>query len=106
MPKTKSIPEIVQELWELLRDYAKQEMVDPVKDLGRYLKWGLTGVVLLTLGIFFLALGALRALQTQTGDLFDDGMLSSVPYLIVVVALAVVMGVAFSRIGKAPRSTR
>lgn len=98
--KTKPIPEVVQELWELLRDYARQEMVDPVKDLKSYVTWGLAGAVFITLGLFFLALGGLRVLQTQTGELFDDGVLSSVPYLIVVVALAIVVGVAASRIGK------
>jgi hypothetical protein len=97
---TKPIPEVVQELWELLKDYAKQETVDPVKDLGRFLKWGLTGAVMLALGIFFLALSLLRVLQTQTGGAFDDGWLSALPYLIVLVGLVLVAGITAWRIGK------
>jgi hypothetical protein len=93
------MPDTVQDLWDLLVAYAKQETVDPLRNLGRYLGFGLAGSALLTLGTFFLALSALRALQTQTGDVFD-GNWSFVPYLIVIVALALVAAVAVSRIKK------
>jgi hypothetical protein len=95
----KSIPEVGQELWELLKAYAQQETIDPLRGLGRYLGYGLGGALLLSLGVVFLALGLLRTLQTKTGDLFD-GWLSAGPYLIVLVAVAIVAGVAASRIAK------
>jgi hypothetical protein len=95
----KSIPEVVQDLWELLKAYAQQETIDPLKGLGRYLGFGLGGAALLSLGVFFLALSALRALQTQTGDVFT-GWRSALPYLIVLIVVGALAVVAASRIGK------
>jgi hypothetical protein len=100
VPKTpKSIPEVVQELWELLKAYAQQETIDPLRGLGRYLGFGLAGAALLSLGLFFLAMSVLRVLQSETGDAFT-GWRSALPYLIVLVLVAAVAGVAISRIGK------
>jgi hypothetical protein len=101
--KTKPIPEILQELWELLLGYARQETIEPLSNLGRYLKFGFTGALLLAIGTFFLALSALRALQTQTGEAFNDGVGSSVPYLVVLVGLTVIAGLSVWRIGKAKK---
>lgn len=103
----KSIPEVIQELWELLKAYARQETIDPLKNLGRYLGYGLGGMALLTLGVFMLALSGLRALQTQTGDVFA-GWRSAFPYLIVLVVLAGLAVLAASRIprDKAPTEPR
>jgi hypothetical protein len=95
----KSIPEVVQELWELLKAYAQQETIDPLRGLGRYLGFGLAGAALLSLGLFFLAMSALRVLQSETGDAFT-GWRSALPYLIVLVLVGAVAGVAISRIGK------
>ena len=95
----KSIPEVVQDLWELLKAYAQQETIDPLKGLGRYLGFGLGGASLLSLGVFFLALSALRALQTQTGDVFT-GWRSALPYLIVLIVVGALAALAASRIGK------
>jgi hypothetical protein len=77
----KSTAEIIQDLWQLTKDYARQETVDPLKALGRFLGFGLAGAILLGLGGFFLALALLRALQNETGDAFD-GYLDVMPYLI------------------------
>ncbi len=92
-PQQKSVTEIAQELFELLRTYAQQQTLDPIKSLGIYLAWGVTGALLLATGLFFLALSLLRALQTQTGTTFT-GSWSWAPYLIVAVALSLVIGVA------------
>jgi Putative Actinobacterial Holin-X, holin superfamily III len=78
----------IRELKDLVVAYAKQEMLDPLKGMGRYLGYGVGGAVLLGTGIFFLAMALLRALQTQTGDAFADWR-SFLPYLIVVVVLVV-----------------
>jgi hypothetical protein len=97
--RSKSIPDIVQELWELLKNYARQETVEPLKGLGRYLGYGVGGAALLSLGLFFLMLAALRVLQSETGDVFT-GWLSAMPYLIVLFVAALVAGVAGTRIAK------
>lgn len=97
--RSKSTPEVLQELWQLLKGYARQETVDPLRNLGRYLGYGLGGMALLTLGVFLLALSGLRALQTQTGDVFA-GWRSAFPYLIVLVVLMGVAALAARRIGR------
>jgi FtsH-binding integral membrane protein len=95
--KQKSVSEIAQELWELLRAYALQETVDPLKKLGAYVAWGAGGSALMSLGAFFLSMSLLRALQTETGDTFV-GEYSWVPYFIVALVLCGVTAIAVRRI--------
>ena len=83
--KDKSLPGEAGELWQLVVGYAKQETLDPVKNLGRFLGFGLGGALLGSLGAVLLLLGGLRLLQTETGDAFD-GNLTFIPYLLVLVA--------------------
>jgi len=96
-PQQKSVAEIVQDLWALLKAYAVQETLDPLKMLGRYLAWGVGGSALMALGLFFLGLSLLRVLQTETGTTFAGGW-SWVPYLITAVVLSAVIAVAVRRI--------
>lgn len=93
----KSIPEVVTELWELTTAYAKQETIDPLKGLGRFLGYGIGGAILLGLGVGLLLLSGLRALQTETGSMFT-GNLSWLPYLIAVVVGGLLIGLALSRV--------
>jgi hypothetical protein len=83
--KDKSLPGEAQELWQLVLGYAKQETIDPVKNLGRFLAYGMGGALLGSLGAVLLLLGGLRLLQTETGSAFD-GNLTFIPYLLVLVA--------------------
>jgi len=83
--KEKSLPGEAQELWQLVVGYAKQETLDPVKNLGRFLGFGLGGALLGSLGAVLLLLGGLRLLQTETGEAFD-GNLTFIPYLLVLIA--------------------
>ena len=80
--KDKGLPGEAQELFQLVVGYAKQETLDPVKSLGRFIGYGMAGALLSSLGAVLLLLGALRLLQTETGDAFD-GNLTFVPYLVV-----------------------
>jgi len=86
----KSVPVLAAETWDLVRAYAKQETVDPIKGLGRYAAFGVGGSLLLSIGLVLLLVGGLRALQTETGSTFD-GNWSWVPYLIVLAAAALVL---------------
>ena len=95
----RSVSDSVQELKDLLVAYAKQETIDPLRNLGRFLGFGLGGMVLLLLGTLFLSLSALRALQTQTGDVFD-GFWSWVPYVIVLLALSLLAYLSVRRISR------
>ena len=82
--KDKSLPGEAQELWQLVVGYAKQETLDPVRNLGRFLGFGMGGALLGSLGAVLLLLGGLRLLQTETGSAFD-GNLTLIPYLLVLV---------------------
>lgn len=88
-----------RELWELTQAYAKQETVDPLKNLGRYLGYGVAGALSIALGMLILALGILRALQTV--DWFDNSW-SFVPYAIVMLGLIVVIVLLAMRIQSPP----
>ena len=87
-PSRPSLPQLVIELKDLIVAYLKQETVVPLKQLGRYLAFGIAGSLLMGVGVILMSLGLLRLLQTQTGDTFADDW-SWVPYLIVFAALVI-----------------
>jgi hypothetical protein len=80
------LPQLVLELRELIVEYFKQETIVPLRQLGRYVAFGLLGAFLLGLGVVFLGIAGLRALQTETDTTFT-GNWSWAPYGIMVVAL-------------------
>lgn len=93
----KSITEITSELLDLAKGYAKQETVEPLRSIGRYLSFGTAGALLLAVGVVLLMLAGLRALQTQTGSTFG-GNLSWIPYGIVLVVALLLVAIAAARI--------
>jgi hypothetical protein len=80
------LPQLVVELKEMVVDYVMQETVVPLRNLGRYISFGIVGSFLLGLGVALLGVGLLRALQTETGSTFT-GDWSWAPYGIVVVVM-------------------
>jgi hypothetical protein len=98
-PSLKNVPDILQDLKDLLISYAKQETVDPLRNLGRYLGFGLAGISLLTLGTFLVGMALLRFVQTMTGDWVNDPW-SWVPYLAPIAFYVLVIVIAVSRIGR------
>jgi membrane protein implicated in regulation of membrane protease activity len=100
----KATREQITELKELLIAYFKQETIDPLKGLARYVGFGLLGASLIGTGICFLAIGGLRALQTETGTTFQ-GHWTWAPYGITVAALMIIAVAAISR-ARSPRSSR
>lgn len=95
----KSTGEVVADLWQLVRDYAKQETVDPLKAIGRLLKFGVPGALLLSLGVVFAALAILRGLQTETGAHLT-GSYTWVPYLVALLVSAVIIALSVRAISK------
>ena len=95
----------VTELKELLVTYARQETVDPVKSLGRYLGFGLAGSLMVGLSTVLLTLGLLRLLQTETGSTFT-GNLTWIPYLLSLVAVVLGLLVILLTIRRAQRKNR
>ena len=83
------------ELKDLVVAYAKQETVEPLKTLGRYLGYGLAGAICLGLGLSLLLLALLRGLQRI--EVFNDpfevggGSFTWVPYGITALVGAIVV---------------
>ena len=88
----------VKDLVQTLRDYAKQETLGPLKNLGRYVGYGLLGAILMAIATIFLSLAAIRVLQSQLT--WFDGNFSFVPYLVGIVVLLVVVGLCAMAIGR------
>ena len=101
----KGISEHASELWELIRDYAKQETIDPLKHLGAFVAWGLGAAILGATGIILVSIGLLRLLQEETSPHLT-GSLTWVPYVIVLVVCATLTGLAFKAISKKPKPNR
>jgi hypothetical protein len=91
----KGLPELGRELVDMTVAYAKQETVQPLKQLGGYLAKGVAGAAIAAVGLFFFLLGILRAAQTEGGT-YLDGRLSWTPYLITLV-VAVVAAILLAR---------
>src|SRR5947209_19822165 len=91
----RSPPAQVGELWRLVVAYFRQETVEPVRNLGRFVLFGVAGSLVLALGLGLLLLALLRALQTETGSHLQ-GDLSWVPYVIVMVTALVLAGLAMA----------
>ncbi len=81
----------VSDLWQLVVAYFKQETIEPIKGLQRFVAYGLLGSLAMGLGGVLIVLGLLRLLQTV--DAFD-GNWSVVPYLITLVAAGGAAGAA------------
>jgi drug/metabolite transporter (DMT)-like permease len=97
--KAEALPNEARELVDLVIAYTKQETVDPLKRLGKTVAFGVAGAMLVGIGGVFLALSALRALQSET-DFFEEHNLTWAPYLILTVLL--VIGAAVSWVGLGP----
>jgi len=88
----------------LVIDYVKQETVEPVRSLGRFVAYGLAGSIFLSIGLVLLLLSLLRALQEETGAF--NGNLSWLPYLIVVLVALAIAALAGYRISAGPAKRR
>ena len=100
----RGLTQVALELKDLTITYAKQETVEPIKLLGRYVGLGLAGAVLMGVGIILLTMAGLRALQVETGTALT-GNWTWVPYLAAVVFLAIMMAIFARVISRKPRRT-
>jgi hypothetical protein len=90
---------------QLILDYAKQETLGPLKGVGRFLAFGMIGVIAISIGTSLLLLALLRALQTETGTMFT-GDWSWAPYLLTAVAAVVVLVLGVLGITRGPAKRR
>ena len=89
----------VGDLFDLIKNYARQETTEPLKGAGRWIGFGLLGSVLLMLGGIAMTLAVLRFIQEE-GPSWTTGNLSWLPYLATLGVLAVSIGLLAWRITK------
>ncbi len=100
----------VTELKDLIVAYVKQETVDPVKNMGRYLQYGAAGALLIGTGALFLLFALLRGLQTidvfRPDDPLQPGIASLAPYAITIGAAVAMLLFAAMRIKNGDSQTQ
>jgi Putative Actinobacterial Holin-X, holin superfamily III len=99
-----SVQRDLEEIKQLALRYIKEETIQPLKEMGRFVAWGALGSLLVGFGYFFLLVGALRFLQEQFPVL--DGTLSWIPYLVVVVLAALIIALTGWRIASGSAKRR
>jgi len=95
---------LLREIVTMVVAYVKQETVQPLQGLGRFVAFGAAGIVLAGIGIFLLVLGGLRLLQTETGSAFR-GHLKFLPYLFAVIVCGAIAALAL-KAGVSPQKDR
>jgi hypothetical protein len=107
---------MVTDLWETVVAYAKQQTVDPLTQLGRYVEFGVAGGVCIGIGLVVFALGGLRAIQTELarrgivkvppGHGHLSGSWTWAPYFATAMFCALVAVLAATRISKVPSNEK
>jgi hypothetical protein len=90
----------ITEVVDLVKEYARQETLGPIKGAGRWLGAGAAGAALLGAGCALLVLGLLRMVQNEFGKSFQGDWTHLLPYLFALVASVLVMAFAAWRISK------
>lgn len=102
--------EHLNDLKDMVTAYARQETVDPLKGVGRYLAFGGAGGLLVGIGTLLILTSILRGLQAL--DVFNDparfngGRWSWVPYLLTLVVGGVVIAGCAKAISGSSRSRK
>ena len=86
----------------MVKDYARQETLDPLKSAGRWIALGLVGALCIGIGTAFLTLGLLRMVQVEFPGTFGGRWTGLVPYLFGLLLCVLVAVLAFKRINKDP----
>ncbi len=92
-------PTSLNDVIEVVKAYAMQETVGPLKGAGRWLAMGAAGAVLVGLGLVIVLLGLLRLIQTEW-DRAATGALSWLAYLIVLIVCVGLLALVISRINR------
>jgi hypothetical protein len=86
------------ELYKMIRDYIKQETLDPLRGVGRWLAWGIVGAIALLFGAVVGLIGLLRLLQTEVFN--QPNGFTWVPYMIVVGVALIMVWLSLTRIAR------
>jgi hypothetical protein len=87
----------IEGLVMLVRDYAKQETIGPLRGAGRWIGYGAAGALLLGTGLALVLLGLLRLIQAEW-DRAASGALSWLAYLVVLIVCVAIIAITLSRI--------
>ena len=90
-----SIPELI----EFVRSYVKQEAVDPLRGVGRWIAYGAAGALCLGLGLVIVLIGVLRLVEEEWPRT-ASGSWSWVAYLITLLVAVALLVVTLLRIKK------
>jgi uncharacterized membrane protein len=95
----KPVGTLLNELAGLILAYVKQETIDPLKSLLRFVAFGVAGALLIGIGGALATLAAVRAIQAETGAHLT-GNLDWVPYTGGILLAFIIAGWSASRIAK------
>lgn len=84
---------------ETVKEYARQETVEPIRGAARWVAVGTVASLCLGVAMLYAALAVLRLSQDLGGSALD-GSWSFLHYLVTAVVLAVLVKVTISRIGR------
>ena len=87
------------DLVDSVKQYARQETLEPIKGAIRWVAVGSVAALCLGLALVFAALGVLRLSQDLGGTVLD-GSWSFLHYLITLCVVAVLVVVTFSRVSR------
>lgn len=90
----------IAQTFQLVKDYARQETLGPLRGAGRWLAFGAAGALFLGLGSAFIVLGVLRLVQAEFAPTFRGRWMSLLPYAIALLIAVLIIAVAISRISK------
>lgn len=91
-----------KDVMDLAVAYVKQETVEPLRGIGRFLGFGIAAMVFFGAASVLLLLAVLRALQNETGEHFT-GSLTWVPYMLTFVVAVIIAAFAGWAIGATKR---
>jgi uncharacterized membrane protein YidH (DUF202 family) len=97
-----STSESIAETVQMVKAYAIQETLDPLKTAGRWIGLGLVGALLIGFATGFLALGVIRMMQTEWPGTFGGRWTRLLPYVGGLALCLIVAALAVRRINKDP----
>ena len=89
----------VGDLYDSVKQYARQETLEPIKGAVRWVAVGTLAALCLGLALVFAALGILRLSQDLGGTTLD-GSWSFLHYFITLSIVAILVAVTFSRVSR------
>jgi hypothetical protein len=96
-PRRRSAPDHVTDLVDSVKQYAKQETIDPIRGAARWIAVGTVASVSLGLALVFFAIAVLRLSQYLGGESLSASW-SFLHYFITFIVVSAFVAIALSRI--------